>query len=113
MSNVSDSGFWEAHYLSEQTGWEKGRCVAKGAKKPAPSGAFGRCATASGVFDLNGNVAEWTASPVREGAPQMVIRGGSFAQADAKLACDARDYLLPGQGGAAHLGFRCCRTTAP
>ncbi|MEW5738022.1 MAG: methyltransferase domain-containing protein [Myxococcota bacterium] len=27
MSNVSDSGFWEAHYLSAQTGWEKGRCA--------------------------------------------------------------------------------------
>jgi len=27
MANVSDSGFWEAHYLSQQTGWEKGRCA--------------------------------------------------------------------------------------
>lgn len=27
MTNVSDSGFWEARYLSEQTGWEKGRCA--------------------------------------------------------------------------------------
>jgi SAM-dependent methyltransferase len=27
MTNVSDSGFWEERYLSEQTGWEKGRCA--------------------------------------------------------------------------------------
>lgn len=27
MSDISDSGFWEARYLSAQTGWEKGRCA--------------------------------------------------------------------------------------
>lgn len=88
---------------------EKGRCVTKGkVKKPAASGAHPKCVGAAGVFDLTGNVAEWTSSPVREGAPQKVTRGGSFVQSDGKLACDARDYSLPGLGGAAHLGLRCC-----
>ncbi len=89
---------------------EKGRCLSKKPKVKAPvvAGSFKRCAGAAGVFDLSGNVAEWTASAVREGEPQRIIRGGSFAQSDAKLACDARDYLLPGQGGAPHLGLRCC-----
>jgi formylglycine-generating enzyme required for sulfatase activity len=64
--------------------------------------------TAEGVFDLSGNVAEWTSTAVREGAPQRITRGGSFIQSDAKLACDARDYSLPGLGGAKHLGLRCC-----
>lgn len=27
MNEVSDAGFWEARYLSAQTGWERGRCA--------------------------------------------------------------------------------------
>lgn len=89
---------------------EKGRCVSQGKKVKGPqkSGAKSGCVTAEGVFDLSGNVAEWTSSPVREGEPQRVIRGGSFGQSDAKLGCAVRDYLLPGLGGARHLGLRCC-----
>ncbi len=87
-----------------------GRCLSQRKKVKAPEAAGTRagCATPEGVADLSGNVAEWTSSPVREGAPQRVIRGGSFGQSDAKLGCGARDYLLPGLGGARHVGFRCC-----
>lgn len=90
--------------------FEKQRCAVKApkTKRAAASGAHPKCAGPEGVFDLVGNVAEWTSTPIKEGAPQRVTRGGSFAQGDAKLACDARDYFLPGQGGAKHLGFRCC-----
>lgn len=90
--------------------FKAGTCVSKGkkVKGPAASGAHASCVTAEGVFDLSGNVAEWTSTPLRDGAPQRVTRGGSFMQSDAKLACDARDYSLPGLGGAKHLGLRCC-----
>lgn len=88
--------------------FEKGRCVTKSAKRAAPSGSRPRCVGPTGVFDLVGNVAEWTSSPLHDGAAQRVIRGGSFAQSDARLPCDARDYLLPGQGGTKSLGLRCC-----
>lgn len=84
------------------------RCVTKGAKAPAQAGSFKSCVGPSGVADLVGNVAEWTSTPFTEGKPQRVIRGGSYLQSDAKLACDVRDYSLPGQGGSSHLGFRCC-----
>ncbi len=89
---------------------QKGWCVSKGprVRAAAASGSHPKCVTPEGVFDLSGNVAEWTASPVREGAPQRVIRGGSFKQPDGKTGCGARDYLLPGLGGSAHLGLRCC-----
>ncbi len=92
---------------SERLGAAK--CHRKGKLKVAmPAGAMERCATTQGVHDLFGNVAEWTATAVREGAPQKVIRGGSFGQSDSQLSCTARDYYLPGQGGAKHIGFRCC-----
>ncbi len=89
----------------------KGRCFTRGSEKekgPAASGSMSGCVGPTGIFDLVGNVAEWTASPLREGAPQRVTRGGSFGQSDSKLSCDARDYVLPGLGGAAYLGLRCC-----
>ncbi|MDP1917236.1 MAG: bifunctional serine/threonine-protein kinase/formylglycine-generating enzyme family protein [Myxococcales bacterium] len=89
--------------------FEKGRCVTRGAKKPSASGSRPRCAGPAGVFDLVGNVAEWTSSPLHDGAAQRVIRGGSFTQSDSRLPCGARDYLLPGQGGTRSLGLRCCR----
>ncbi len=90
---------------------EKDRCVTrtKGVKGASKSGAKARCVGPAGVFDLTGNVAEWTSSPLRDGAEQRVIRGGSFAQSDAQLSCTARDYQLPGLGGSKHLGLRCCR----
>ncbi|MBL8912336.1 MAG: SUMF1/EgtB/PvdO family nonheme iron enzyme, partial [Archangium sp.] len=90
--------------------FEKARCATKDPKRrgPSKSGERALCATSEGVFDLSGNVAEWTASPLREGAPQRVIRGGSFKQKGEQVSCQARDYLLPGLGGAPHLGLRCC-----
>jgi hypothetical protein len=89
---------------------DKAKCVGKQpkVKSPLASGALGGCVTAEGVHELSGNVAEWTATAVHEGKPQRVIRGGSFAQSDTQLSCTARDYFLPGLGGAKHIGFRCC-----
>jgi hypothetical protein len=90
--------------------FEAGKCMGK--KKPVkaavPTGAMEGCVSPEGVHDLSGNVAEWTNSEFREGAPQRVIRGGSFNQSDEKLSCTARDYFMPGLGGARHIGFRCC-----
>ncbi|MFO0596478.1 MAG: bifunctional serine/threonine-protein kinase/formylglycine-generating enzyme family protein [Myxococcaceae bacterium] len=90
--------------------FDKARCATKDkkVKRPLNAGARANCKTAEGVFDLSGNVAEWTASELREGQPQRVVRGGSFKQTGDQVSCSARDYLLPGIGGAAHLGLRCC-----
>ena len=87
------------------------RCHAqdkKAAQSAIRSGSLAECVTPEGVFDLSGNVAEWTSTPLRDGAPQRIIRGGSFAQSNAQLSCEARDYYLPGLGGAKHIGLRCC-----
>src|SRR5207248_2803626 len=75
---------------------------------PLRAGARSQCLSESGAADLSGNVAEWTSSPWTEGAPQKVVRGGSWSDGAARASCTARDYFLPGHGGARHLGFRCC-----
>ncbi len=79
-------------------------------RRPAPmtSGTLSHCVTEEGVFDLAGNLAEWTSTPISENRPQRVIRGGSFKQPGRQSSCTQRDYLLPGLGGAIHVGFRCC-----
>jgi hypothetical protein len=84
-------------------------CVA-GAKAegPQPAGSRAQCVTPSGIADLSGNVAEWTSSSVQAGAPQKVVRGGHWEQSGPQVSCQARDYFLPGQGGASRIGFRCC-----
>jgi tRNA A-37 threonylcarbamoyl transferase component Bud32 len=85
-------------------------CVVRAhAQGPAPAGSRSGCVTDSGVADLSGNVAEWTDSALEGGRPQKIIRGGYWEQPAAQVSCRARDYFLPGQGGARYLGFRCCR----
>ena len=76
---------------------------------PQPAGSHPACATPSGISDLSGNVAEWTATPFKSGGPQKAVRGGDWEQPGAQVSCQARDYFLPGQGGTNHIGFRCCR----
>ncbi|MFO0636768.1 MAG: SUMF1/EgtB/PvdO family nonheme iron enzyme [Nannocystaceae bacterium] len=66
------------------------------------SGARDRCVTDSGVFDLEGNVAEW----VEEG----VALGGDSATRSP--SCDARLRLEP-TARTPTVGFRCCLDLAP
>jgi serine/threonine protein kinase len=92
------------------SGYRAGACAAQSrAGGPSPSGTAPACVSVEGVNDLSGNVAEWTASPLHPGAPQMVVRGGSWSADPAHVSCKSRDYFMPGQGGSRYLGFRCCR----
>ncbi|MBX7113788.1 MAG: protein kinase [Myxococcaceae bacterium] len=88
--------------------FEAHRCSKRAVASVRPSGSAALCRTPEGVFDLSGNVAEWTATPFRSGEPQRVLRGGSFKQPPQANTCSLRDYFMPGLGGAAHIGFRCC-----
>ncbi len=99
-----------AHAYPYGATYEKGRCVSKDKKnaRAAASGSRPGCVTPAGVFDLSGNVAEWTSSALQDDKPQRVHRGGSFGQGDPRLSCESRDYRLPGLGGEKSLGLRCC-----
>lgn len=94
----------------------------------APVGSFAAGATPEGVYDLGGNVAEWTsdryapeydAQPVRDpqGAPAgatslRVVRGGSYAHGRFRLRGAARAFAEPSERRST-LGFRCVRTARP
>ncbi|MCA9542444.1 MAG: hypothetical protein KC620_26285, partial [Myxococcales bacterium] len=71
-----------------------------------PTGAAAQCEYA-GVFDLSGNLKEWTDDP-RDGL--VAVRGGGYeTNLPPGLTCDQIDDLKdPGLRHPA-VGFRCCR----
>ncbi len=82
----------------------------------APSGSYGECVSADGVYDLTGNVEEWTVrtKPTSTGYPH-VLKGCYWA------ACYGGSKPTCGWTNPAHAdgfmfyetGFRCCRDLQP
>lgn len=77
------------------------------------TGSLDTCGSAYGVYDLSGNLAEWTASST-ERTPgtgifnDRAVRGGSYAGNLVGLRCVGDDYHEPPGSARADLGFRCC-----
>ncbi len=94
--------------------YEKGRCntaewdTELESMAPAAGGSHERCVTPEGVFDLSGNLWEWTATP--DTGPLREMRGGGFSNSPRETAC-VRDHVLsqPIEGAFDGLGIRCCR----
>ena len=71
----------------------------------APSGRFKRCRNSFKVYDMVGNLHEWTASP------SGTFRGGYFL--DVRINGDGCEYKTTAHGPKYHdysTGFRCCKT---
>ncbi|MCK6512743.1 SUMF1/EgtB/PvdO family nonheme iron enzyme [Myxococcota bacterium] len=90
--------------------FQPNRCNTRDAKGRNRSirrgGSMPRCKSPFGVFDLSGNVAEWTSSPfLRKG--WRIIRGGSFNRPDWDVRCASRGGLPPNSRKSS-VGFRCC-----
>lgn len=71
----------------------------------ARAGAFPRCKTTEGVFDMVGNLHEWTADPAG------TFRGGYYL--DVELNGSGCDYRTTAHHDKYHdysTGFRCCKT---
>lgn len=74
---------------------------ARGGDGPELAGLRPDGATAEGVFDLAGNVAEWTLEP--DG--QYSARGGSY---QSRVAAELKSWAVETtQEAASHIGFRC------
>ena len=69
------------------------------------SGSFDDCRTPYGVFDMNGNVAEWTA-PVKNGSAYAY--GGTWLFPPEKAACSSK-VELKASNAYPYVGFRCCK----
>jgi len=69
------------------------------------SGSFTDCQSAYGVYDMNGNVAEWTAPAKNDNA---FAYGGSWLFPQENASCSSKMELKASKGYP-YVGFRCCK----
>lgn len=95
--------------------------------KPWASGSVAACHTEYGssgasttndIFDLSGNVAEWTSSGVSTDADPLTfeyfrVRGGGYSSFGPATACNFSFVLEKPSFANADVGFRCCSDAAP
>jgi len=72
---------------------------------PLPSGALPNCRTPESVYDLSGNLWEWTSSPGFEHGTYYV-KGGSWSSYPSVANCSLKAWEKP-EGGGKDYGFRC------
>ncbi len=88
--------------------WDAARCNTENEegvdREVAPSGEFRTCRSGYSVFDMSGNVAEWTASKSGSG---YVVKGGASDRPGYDGRCAARRIQAPGLAKD-NVGFRCC-----
>lgn len=85
-----------------------GRCNV-GSGRKAFAGAYKDCVNPYGVYDMVGNVAEWTRNPTAiDAADRQFIAGGDWLTEPAQEAsCFAKSQQLPVLSSGT-VGFRCC-----
>jgi len=71
----------------------------------APVGSF--TPTKEGIYDLAGNVWEWTQPVEIRAQPTGILRGGSWAYFRAECLTSAYQYIVPADLRAPTIGFRC------
>jgi len=70
----------------------------------APAGDFIECKSDEEVFDMSGNVAEWTL----QSAGNHFVYGGSYQNGEKESSCSSRVKLQAGKKYF-YAGFRCCK----
>ena len=91
---------------ADEVGWYKsnsrGQSQPVGGKEPNPLG----------LYDMHGNVFEWTDTAAPEDTSLHVVRGGSWYH-NAEHMRSANRFRLRADKGTSYVGFRCVRSTNP
>ncbi|MCP5003609.1 MAG: formylglycine-generating enzyme family protein [Planctomycetes bacterium] len=92
--------------------WDKNRCNNSEIEigKTSSVGIFFDGKTPEGVFDLSGNVLEWTDSWLNEDKNYKVLRGGSWDLNSDYCQCASRYRYYSPNIRSFFVGFRCART---
>jgi hypothetical protein len=116
LGNASSS-VWS--YATNNTTYVGTTCNGADAGKTGPwaSGSGASCyanQSLGKIYDLSGNVAEWTSTTVSySGATYYKVRGGSYGTPASGLSCNF-DFVIQTPGYLnVDLGFRCCADNAP
>ena len=72
---------------------------------PAASGTYRDCISGYGVYDMSGNVAEWT---LGESVEERAVRGGYWQRIGFYTRCSHRMFFHPTYA-APNIGFRCVK----
>ncbi|MFP4520716.1 MAG: SUMF1/EgtB/PvdO family nonheme iron enzyme [Fibrobacterota bacterium] len=100
----SDYPYGEEYTASARTG-----CNTEGSadEKPVPSGSYPECRSGFGIYDLCGNVSEWTSSFIGDSGEKehAVLMGGDW---QSSVDCGFRGYAYAKKGYVS-VGFRCCK----
>jgi len=92
--------------------WDASACNtqdAGGEERPiAASGAWKKCQSGYGVFDLSGNMKEWTLDSFSQVLADRTVKGGSASRPDWATRCAHRENFI-GTIRNFDLGFRCCK----
>jgi formylglycine-generating enzyme required for sulfatase activity len=74
---------------------------------PAASGTYRDCVSGYGVYDMSGNVMEWT---LGESVEERAVRGGYWQNIDFYTRCSYRVFYHPTYA-APNIGFRCVKSS--
>ncbi len=77
----------------------------------APSGSRPECRSFFGLFDMAGNLLEWTSTKAVENSSFYYVAGG-FWESGPKSACHDKRYSYYPQNRHNPVGFRCCSDVA-
>jgi hypothetical protein len=78
---------------------------------PKPSGAMGECRGYFDVYDMSGNLAEWTQTPSVHNSQFYNVMGGFYNSGPQSGCFDTRYSYYP-QNRHNPVGFRCCKDVA-
>lgn len=67
-----------------------------------------QCRSWWGMYDMNGNLWEWTATPAKEKAGSFLAAGGSWS-GNNQTRCTEASYSFYTQNQYPSVGFRCCK----
>ena len=90
--------------------YDKNKCRAEAPWQdgPAAAGAYQDSASGYGVYDMSGNVAEWT---LGESIEERAVRGGFWQSTDFYTRCPNRMFFHPTYA-APNIGFRCVKSVS-